>query len=91
MTLIVAFASKLHDVYLKQPGFSLGFHPRDSSCVSWGHTTGASTSETQACKDGSSHMIYLGNMLCEALYPEYRLIRRGSFLRKLCLITVVDC
>ena len=36
-------------------------------------------------------MIYLADMLCEALDWEYTLMRRGASLRKLAMITVIDC
>ena len=36
-------------------------------------------------------MIYPANMICEALNPEYTLMGRNLFLKKLALSTVIDC
>lgn len=49
------------------------------------------SSETQACRDCCSHMVYMANMLMEAMFHDYDLLRRKEFLFKKKFVNVIDC
>jgi hypothetical protein len=49
------------------------------------------SSETQACRDGCSHGVYIANMLAEALEPDYHIMRRRDILPRRPMCCVVDC